>query len=340
MKLKWTYGTGVEQRSVGIAVLALALVLSVASWPERLVSWSAAGDGAATANGRGDDDLRLAESRDAAEGTPLTIARARELLNWPAAAGTCGLGLRIGMIDSGVDTRNADLAGARIVTRDFVTGAPPAAGARHGTDIARILVGADFGMLQGAQVFAANIFRESEGGERAKATDLLRAMDWLMQQNVSVINLSLVTFKKSPVLDLAVVRALSRGIVVVAAAGNGGGHASPAYPAAIDGVVAVTAVDGAMELYRLANQGSYVDLAAPGVQLLFDATPRSGTSFAVPFVTAELAVQISRLPARDRRRGAAATDALLANARDLGKRGWDAKFGWGLAMAGGACSGS
>ena len=334
MKLRHEKRTGSKRQRRGVGFPALALLLSLASWSMR-------GDAPTSVTPQfGDDDLRLAESRDVSQGTPVTIARARQLLNWPAAGIDCGPGLRIGMIDSGVDTRDADLAGARIVTRDFVTGAAPAAGARHGTDIARILVGADFGMLPDARVFAANIFREAKDGERAKATDLLRAMDWLMQQDVSVINLSLVTYKKSPVLELAIARAMARGIVIVAAAGNGGGRASPAYPAAIDGVVAVTAVDSAMELYRQANQGSYVDLAAPGVQLLFDATPRSGTSFAVPFVTAEIAVRIAGLPLRDRHSGATATDAVLANALDLGKQGWDAKFGWGLAMAGGACSGS
>jgi len=86
-----------------------------------------------------------------------------------------------------------------------------------------------------------------------------------------------------------------RGVVFVAAAGNGGPDAPPGYPAAYEEVIAVTAVDRKGASYDLANRGSYIDVGAPGVQIRI-ALPggkeavQSGTSFAAPFVTSVVAV--------------------------------------------------
>ena len=82
-----------------------------------------------------------------------------------------------------------------------------------------------------------------------------------------------------------------KGVVFVAAAGNGGPGAPPAYPAAYSEVIAVTAVDARRRNYPHANRGGYIDVAAPGVGI-WTALPEnkegklSGTSFATPFVTA------------------------------------------------------
>ena len=101
----------------------------------------------------------------------------------------------------------------------------------------------------------------------------------------------------------------------------------PAYPAAIESAFAVTAVSLDGEAYEHANTGDYIDIAAPGIDLP-TASRRisSGTSLAVPFVTAAVArmVQVCGItPTEAERR-------LQANARDLGVPGRDASFGWGL----------
>jgi hypothetical protein len=86
-----------------------------------------------------------------------------------------------------------------------------------------------------------------------------------------------------------------RGKVFVGAAGNGGPSAAAGYPAAYEEVIAVTAVDGKGGNWDHANRGTYIDVAAPGVQIP-TALPGgkegvlSGTSFAAPFVTAAIAV--------------------------------------------------
>lgn len=241
------------------------------------------------------------------------------------------LELRIGMIDSGVDTAHPALAGARIETRSFA-----APGARtpefHGTAIASIIAANSpeyRGLAPRARVYAASVFElDDKRGETADTVSLIQALDWLMACDVEVVNMSLAG-PPNRLLEKALERAAARGIIVMAAAGNGGPVARPVYPAAYESVVAVTAVDTTQQVFRLANRGDYLALAAPGVDLRH-ARPgggyaaSSGTSFAVPFaVTA--AARIGRLlPEVD------IIAMLLENAKDIGPPGRDQIYGYGL----------
>jgi hypothetical protein len=122
-------------------------------------------------------------------------------------------------------------------------------------------------------------------------------------------------------------------VLIVAAAGNGGPVADPMYPAAYDSVIAVTAVDSDGKVFRLANRGSYLDLAAPGVDLQHAQagggyTASSGTSFAVPFA-ATAAARIRALePSKDVR------EILNTSAEDVGPVGRDDIYGYGLLRLG------
>jgi subtilisin family serine protease len=130
-----------------------------------------------------------------------------------------------------------------------------------------------------------------------------------------------------------------KGVVFIAAAGNMGPTAAPSYPAAYPHVIAVTAVNRDGMNYKSANRGSYIDVSAPGVDVL-TALPdakqgyRTGTSFAVPFVTAILAANIGGV------RSAETEKDLLrhVSTRDLGPPGPDPIYGAGLAMAPQRCS--
>ena len=89
--------------------------------------------------------------------------------------------------------------------------------------------------------------------------------------------------------------------MTVAAAGNNGPGAEPSYPAAYPGVIAVTAVDQNLNVYRRATQGAYVDLAAPGVNiwtasLKGSGALKTGTSDAVPFVSAATSLLLASNP--------------------------------------------
>ena len=135
------------------------------------------------------------------------------------------------------------------------------------------------------------------------------------------------------VLDRLIARAQADGHIIVAAAGNGGPTAAPAYPAALPDVIAVTAVDSRGRVYRQANQGSYVRFAALGVAVPVAApgggtAPRSGTSFASPHIAARL----GRCVLASARASAQCINQLDRQAIDLGSNGRDPVYGVGLIL--------
>ena len=242
---------------------------------------------------------------------------------------------RIGMIDSGVDKSHPSLATANIQTRSFV---PKDATVPdfHGTAIASIIVAdaPDYkGLAPRAEVYAAAVFEQDrQRGEIASTVSLVRALDWLMSSGVDVVNISLAG-PPNRLLETALERAQQQGVMILAAAGNGGPVAEPMYPAAYGSVVAVTAVDKRGRVFRLANRGEYLDLAAPGVSLLHAKagggySASSGTSFAVPFA----ATAAARL--RLMQPGENALESLYNSAQDLGPPGRDNIYGYGLLRPG------
>ncbi|MEK6700135.1 MAG: S8 family serine peptidase [Nitrospirota bacterium] len=251
----------------------------------------------------------------------------------------CGGGARIGMVDTAVDTRHPMLKGRAIVTQSFVTTGVPAAAPDHGTATAALLVGNTqptgfHGLAPGARLLVASVFRSSGDRHDTTAEWVTLALDWLIVQKVQVINLSL-GGPRNLLLEVAIKRILEKDIAIVAAAGNNGPEAPPVYPAAQQGVFAVTAVDAELKPYRKANRGDYIGFAAPGVDIWTAAPGKggifvSGTSYAVPFVTA--AVVTARQDKRNTRIAALAK-ALQVRARDLGDKGRDPVFGWGLVQA-------
>lgn len=238
---------------------------------------------------------------------------------------------RIGMIDSGVDLDHPAFTAANIQSRSFVS-----QGAQlpdfHGTAIASIIAANDAGyqgLLPNAQLYAAAVFeQDAERGEIASTVSLLRALDWLMSAEVDVVNISLAG-PPNRLLEAALQRAAEREVLVMAAAGNGGPIAKPMYPAAYNSVVAVTAVDEGHQVFRLANRGDYLDIAAPGVGLLHAKAgggyvASSGTSFAVPFAVTAAANLMSQHPEKD------VMTSLYQSAEDLGPPGRDEIYGYGL----------
>lgn len=270
-----------------------------------------------------------------------------ELIGWPQeqAAADCGHGVRIGVIDTAINGDHPALKGHRLqVVRLDRTEALPASGRQHGTAVASLLLGSAEsrapGLLPASEVIAVDAFhRMSAHDTRTDVFDLVRSLDMLARRGVQAINMSL-SGPPNALLERAVARLAAGNIVLVAAAGNRGPHGKPLYPAAYDGVIAVTAVDRDKAVYRHANQGDYIDLAAPGVDVwtaasIRGARPKTGTSFAAPFVTAVAAVVASRNPDKS---SAAVRELMAAAAEDLGEPGRDRVFGWGLVNARDICA--
>ena len=244
-----------------------------------------------------------------------------------------GKGVRIAIIDSGVDASHPDLAGAVEATFDASGGKAARAG-DHATAVAGIIRAR--GLMQGiapkARLLCVRVFARAGKSKTNAATtaSILRGIDWALARRARVLNLSLAG-PHDPLLKQGIAVAHDKRAIIVAAAGNGGTKAPPAYPAAYDQVIAVTATDVADRLYASANRGGYISVAAPGVDILAPALGhghalRSGTSFAAAHISGIIALMIERnsaLTAKQARR------ALMTAARDLGRPGHDRKFGAG-----------
>ena len=148
------------------------------------------------------------------------------------------------------------------------------------------------------------------------------AIEKAIEDGVDIINLSLggeaepVGYESSVVMDDAVRLAMSQGILVVAASGNEGLNAEHFSPANIEGVITVGAIDKAGNRAYFSNYGEDVDFVAPGVELEHDymreyvdadgihhkgfTEPIDGTSFACPYVVAEIATLLSVYPGLSR----------------------------------------
>lgn len=260
----------------------------------------------------------------------------RVMIGWPTDGLSRGSGARIGMVDTPVAVNMPALGRQKIITRSF-TGTTDTSLTDHGTSIATILVGArgsDFpGLLPDARLYSASaFFRDRKGNLHTTALTIARAINWLISVRVQVMNLSL-TGPDNKLLRTVVKRTSAGHIFLVAAAGNGGPYAPPAYPAAYNNVIAVTAIDRFFRPYRWANRGRYITFAAPGVNIRLPnsdgrGTLKTGTSYASAFCTA----LATRLVVREKVTGSTATliRVMRKNSIDLGAPGKDDIFGWGL----------
>jgi len=224
-----------------------------------------------------------------------------------AWATTEGNGVKVAILDTGINLNQPDLAGKVILQKSFVTGYSTVEdGNGHGTHVAGILA-ADTdndvgvaGTCPGCQLIIGKILDDTGAGTTSDATE---GITWAADNGAKVISMSLGTNdpQSASLYDQAVSYALSKGAVVVAAAGNDG-TTQLNYPAAATGAVAVAATTNTDAKASYSNYGSWVQIAAPGDNILstgpthsFDIEPSgyntsqpyyylSGTSMATPIV--------------------------------------------------------
>jgi subtilisin family serine protease len=253
---------------------------------------------------------------DSSASPPLQYALAR--LRLPQAHGVArGDEVLVGMIDSAVDRNHPDLDGSIAGVFD-ATGGPPAAHP-HGTAIASLIVGHGrlVGSAPAARLLVARAFDSSNS--KGSSFTVLKSLDWLAGHGARIINMSFAG-PADPAIRRSLNGAWTRNIILVAAAGNAGPNSPPLYPGAEPKVIAVTATDSGDRLFAKANRGSYIAVAAPGVDL-FVAAPDggyallSGTSFSAAEVSGIAALILQRRPklTPDALRG-----QLLASARPVG----------------------
>lgn len=230
---------------------------------------------------------------------------------------TRGDGVTVAVLDTGVDASHPDLAGQVLEGADLIgmgAGRGDRSWARHGTAMASIIAGHGHGSgrAQGvlgiapqARILPVRVILEEGDPGRAQARDskggaLAEGIRWAADHGADVINLSLGDDSDSAHHeageDEAVQYALSKGVVVVASAGNGGESGDRvSYPAAYPGVIAVAAVDRRGRKAKFSTRNWYATVSAPGVDVVIADPDRSyyegwGTSAAAAFVSGAVAL--------------------------------------------------
>ena len=214
--------------------------------------------------------------------------------------------LRLGVIDTGVDgalALPAALNGSILKVRSVLGPADKAASTAHGNAVLQLMVGAPrsngfSGYAPPLLVSWVSSMRELNAVPSTNSLMLSVALDWLVGEQVSLINMSL-GGQGDEILKKVIARVLEKNVTIVAAVGNGPARlALPVYPAAYPGVWAVAAVDAAGRLYGEGSRASYTVLAAPGAELWVPSDQLhsngayvSGTSYAAALASATVAWQ-------------------------------------------------
>ncbi|MEJ8653156.1 type VII secretion-associated serine protease mycosin [Streptomyces sp. MS1.AVA.3] len=219
-----------------------------------------------------------------------------------------GQGIRVGVIDTGIDAGNKQLQGAiGSGGQSFVKGKPTEDKVGHGTKVAGIIAARPiqgsgfFGIAPKATVIP---FQQTSEEKPGTAESLAKAINKAVAEGVDIINISQGTGADRrflPTLEQAIQNAARKNILVVASAGNGGadGGEKDMYPAAFSddypNVLAVAASDRNNERAPFSQSGKFVQIAAPGVDMVSTVPDGGncvdqGTSFAAPYVSGAAAL--------------------------------------------------
>ena len=245
-----------------------------------------------------------------------------------------GRGVLIAVVDTAIDTRHTELNGA--VTGSFDAVKTTLLPLPHGTAMASAIVahGRLMGVAPAARILAVRAFSETPAGAQGTTASLLDSLQWTATSGARVVNMSFAG-PNDPQLRAIILALHRKGLVLVAAAGNGGPRAPAAYPAAYPEVIAVTATDADDHVLPDANHGRYISVAAPGVDILVAAPDdayvlSTGTSIACAHVSGLVAMLLERNPNLP---PDAIAGLLMRTARHLGPGALNDQFGAGLVDA-------
>ncbi len=268
------------------------------------------------------------------------------------ANGNRGTGVKVAILDTGIDYTHEDLNGNYRGGYDFVfNDNDPYDDSfdSHGTHVAGIVAAEDdgvgiIGVAPEVDLYAVKVL---DGAGFGTVEWIIAGIDWAVQNEIDVVNLSIEGPHRQALQD-ACDEAYRAGVLLVAAGGNSmveGG--SVGYPAAYDSVIAVAATDSSDVPGLFSPIDKLLELAAPGVDILSTVAGGSydffsGTSRAAPYVTGAAALYILANTVDLSGDGLVNNEdvrlMLQLTATDMGKAGRDYIYGYGLVNAGEASS--
>lgn len=252
------------------------------------------------------------------------------------AKGTVGVGVKVAVIDTGIDFNHPDLKAIYKGGINFVTpGTPPMDDHSHGTHcagtVAAVLDGQGiFGMAPGIDLYAVKVLNASGSGSWSS---IIAAYEWCVQNGMKLTSNSYGGSAGSVALETALNAAVDAGVLMIFAAGNSGagsGGSTVLYPAKYAKAVAVSATDNTDAIATFSSRGPEVAVAAPGVNIESTVLNglyglKSGTSMACPHVAGACALALSKgftVPEVRQR--------LTTMLPDKGVPGRDPLYGYGL----------
>ena len=252
------------------------------------------------------------------------------------AAGYTGEGVKIAVLDTGIDMEHTDLDANLKGGANMIGGSSYDDDNGHGTHCAGIIAAEnnDFGTVgvaYAADLYAVKVLDSTGSGYYSQ---IISGIDWAISNDMDIISMSLGGSTGSTTLQSAIARAYNAGIVIVAAAGNNG-TSSISYPARYTQAVAIGAVNSSDVRASWSNYGSQLDLVAPGVSIYStyygnSYATLSGTSMATPYAAGMFALAKEASPALT---NAQLETQLKTYAMDLGTSGFDIYYGYGLVQS-------
>ena len=253
-----------------------------------------------------------------------------------------GEGIKIGVIDSGVDLHHPDLVGRVKKYKNFTS--PDSDDVTdengHGTHVAGIIAANKngsgvVGVAPMSQLYVAKAF-----GKHGMAEDdvVAKSLEWLISNKVNIINMSF-SSNKMPTYYDEIKKAYEKGIIIVCAAGNNGNSKNRqlGYPGRFDETISVASVDASGKVSAFSSKHVDADIAAAGYEIL-SCYPGgkyarfSGTSMAAPIISGAAAIlqrkaknRMGRFLTPEEMR-----TVLCMHCEDIGKKGPDGSAGCGL----------
>ncbi len=251
------------------------------------------------------------------------------------ADGDSGAGVKVAVIDTGIDYTHPDLAANYAGGYDFVNNdSLPFDDNGHGTHVSGTIAAINntigvIGVAPGAALYGVKVL-DSQG--RGSFSAFAQGLQWAVDNGIKLVNFSAGSSVDSFTMHLACDAAYQAGVSIIAAAGNDG-TGSVSFPAAYDSVLSVGAIDFFNQRATFSNYGAALDVVAPGIGVI-STYPGGyaigdGTSMAAPHVTGVAALIIKggvTAPAKIYSR-------LKSYALDLGAPGRDDFYGNGLVQA-------